>query len=272
MKNKILLFCLILISVLFINICQAKAENYQVGDLVEVINPNGEKSQRFYISGIKKDNQYGLYYSLTSEKPLMVDKTVNEVPKATSGPWTLEKMKFINDDYSYLIDINNSINQNLVFITDLNIDLSSCEPKDQTVDSIYYTDYDIEITCPNFFYNFSNNTFISIYSSSDSITRFKYLERKTNNEFVLKTFLNINDEYANERTTKKLDYYIRLVIEEKNLNLIRKVETEEILNAETTNNIENPKTADVNILLAVLGIGIFTGIIVLSTNELKKIK
>lgn len=43
MKKKILLFSLILISVLFINVGKVNAEEYKVGDLVEVINHTAEK-------------------------------------------------------------------------------------------------------------------------------------------------------------------------------------------------------------------------------------
>lgn len=55
MKKKILLFSLILISVLFINVGKVNAEEYKAGDLVEVINPSGGKSQQFYVVAGKNE-------------------------------------------------------------------------------------------------------------------------------------------------------------------------------------------------------------------------
>ena len=55
MKRKILLFSMLLISVLFVGIGKVNAEEYKAGDLVEVINPSGGKSQQFYVVAGKNE-------------------------------------------------------------------------------------------------------------------------------------------------------------------------------------------------------------------------
>ena len=71
MKKKILLFCLILISVLFIGIGKVKAEEYKVGDLVEIINPSGGETMKFYIvveeDGYILESENAIFNSSLSE-------------------------------------------------------------------------------------------------------------------------------------------------------------------------------------------------------------
>lgn len=97
------------------------------------------------------------------------------------------------------------------------------------------------------------------------------------------------DDYSNgnitlsSKTTKDYtisgDDYLCIVMKESNINLIQESTDNSATNnsnsvSETTvqKQITNPKTSDMNIYIALLVIGLFTGIIIVSSKRLKKIK
>lgn len=285
MKKKILLVCLILVSILFINIEKVYAEEYQVGDVVELLNPSGNSGEKFYI--VKKQEPGDLsssqvnytYYVLMSILPVQDCKKALEF--FINPYYSIVTQKKAKDDFSYIFDIEDSITPHYSFIQGLSLSLNSCEEK-KINNNLYYK-------CPEFLSDYKNSLVNDSYIGSNYV--FSYIEKSDIEDYtyVLREFVSDNKQnpiIQEARDSKILNYYIRLIVEEPNLQYLKKssyisgnknsCELNNNLNSvdnnipKETNGIENPKTADVKIALVIFGILVAGVFITIGYKEVKK--
>lgn len=261
MKKKILLFSLILISILFINIGKVSAEEYQVGDLVEVINPSGGESQKFlYIGELNSENSNynGDDYFLVTAEPVVIDKSFSEFFDLYSGDNYLD---VLNDDYEYLKFMNNI----QFFSQELHYAVSTMIINNPNEDLIY----SIIKKMNRGFYSYKNSCTNCDYQIS-------YIETSDNPNELVQTLKFESRELLDSDNTK-LNWYYIFTVSKNDVNIIRKVSsnnintTNVIQTAKSVENTNNPKTSDINILLVGAGILLVGFGIILGLKKLQKL-
>lgn len=294
MKKKILLFSLIIMSILFINVENVKAEEYQVGDLVEVINPSGGESMRFYITDILKVDE-DMLYTLTSTEPYI--RTMKFTEENLKTGWfdpivILEHYENVDEKFKYFIDMDkNSLSYENneeygVFATTSPPTLCDDFPLNKKVyiefedlqEPIYFNCSVLKNDKGKFNNSYAFNTF---YPGKGYILSYVEVSENPSYDFVLKTIISdsTNDlvnELNNLNLNNSLSGYLAISIHEKNLSLINKIEnnTNYIdVNQTTKNNenIKNPSTSDINIaIIGLVTLITLTGVIV-GVKRLKKL-
>lgn len=252
MKRKILLFSMLLISVLFVGIGKVKAEDYKVGDLVEIINPNGGKSMEFYIQNIDKNNNTN--YILISKNPIL------------SNISTIDNEDILEYEYLNNLEVMGSFSPNVC----------SFKLTQEQINDI--DENGIKITCPDYITSY-DNILDSVYQvPTDSNYYALYLEKINNNEYLLKKQIAPSKEDLDTKIGKKLNIFISISLNDP--TLLKKIdvsELENIDNIQTTtvndnqNTIANPKTSDINIvIIGMVTLIVLSGVIV-GIRRLKKL-
>lgn len=254
MKKKILLFCLILISVLFIGIGKVKAEEYKVGDLVEIINPSGGETMKFYIV-VEEDG-----YILESENAIF-NSSLSESEDISIIPQYLEDLEetIKKQKYSFI--------QGFEFWgIDALIDQEIIENIDEK---------GINVNIPSFMKNY-DNVFITYESSNN----FAIFMKQVNGSFMIKKVTANSIYELDNKIGEKLNFYLGLFVSKENSNIMRKVDLSQSVNTneiQTTtvndnkNTIPNPKTNDINTLLVGISILLTGFITILGIRKLKKL-
>lgn len=263
MKKKIIIFSMLLISVLFIGMGKVSAEEYQVGDLVEVINPSGGKSMEFYVLS---NNVSGIH--LLSKEKYWENKSLQ------SGLLGDIENEITNEDFKYLFDFENTIEDEngytLSFIQDVAIPTFACDIDFDKYENFSFSQIEY-FNCPSVYeqyvgsysYFFSNDYEIGIFEKSDN----------PNYQYMLTGYSEDDSSILN----KKIDFYLNIAIDKENFDILKKVELpskEENNDVPTTtitknDSITNPKTADINIMLIV---GLSSLVLIGSIVSVKKLK
>lgn len=257
MKKKILLFSLILISILFINIGKVSAEEYQVGDLVEVINPSGGESQQFYV--VLEDDGY-----ILESKDVIVNSPVSN--------------EEINYEYipQYLKDLENTLKeQKYIFLQGFEFWGIDALLDDDSIENI--DEKGINVNFPSFMKNY-DDVFITSNVSGDTAS--VLFMRQVNGSFVVKQLTANSFQELDNKIGGNLNFYLNLYISKENSNIMRKVELPQSQNTNemqtTTINdkqhiVSNPKTSDINILLVGAGILLVGFGIILGLKKIQKL-
>ena len=254
MKKKILLFCLILISVLFIGIGKVKAEEYTVWDLVVIINTSGGETMKFYIV-VEEDG-----YILESENAIF-NSSLSESEDISVIPQYLEDLEetIKKQKYSFI--------QGFEFWgIDALIDQEIIENIDEK---------GINVNIPSFMKNY-DNVFITYESSNN----FAIFMKQVNGSFMIKKVTANSIYELDNKIGEKLNFYLGLFVSKENSNIMRKVDLSQSVNTneiQTTtvndnkNTIPNPKTNDINTLLVGISILLTGFITILGIRKLKKL-
>lgn len=256
MKKRILLFSLILISVLFINVGKVNAEEYKVGDLVEVINPSGGETMKFYITveedGYLLESKNAIFNSSLSES-----KDISVIPQ-------------------YLEDLENVIKkQKYSFIQGFEFGCIEDLLDDDSIENI--DEKGINVNFPSFMKNY-DDVFIASNVSGDTAS--VLFMKQVNGSFVVKQLTANSFQELDNKIGGNLNFYLSLYISKENSNIMRKVELPQSQNTNemqtTTINdkqyiVSNPKTNDINILFVSVGVLLVGFGIVLGTRKLKKL-
>lgn len=270
MKKKILLFCLILISILFINVGKVNAEEYKAGDLVEIINPSGGESQKFYVVLNNSDS----VTLVSKEKFLENEPLKNTLDKSVES--------LASNNFKYLFEIENTQKDEnglvISFVQDIAVPVFACNINlDKYTNGWSPIEY---FNCPKFYenftgsytYSFSEEFPIGIFEKSDD----------PNYQYMIKGYSTENNEVLD----KKLNYYLWIEIDSKNLDFLKK--TNIIIDEDNKDNkdnndmqsnnfnannevVKNPKTSDNNIVLIIVLITIVSIGSFVSINKLKKL-
>lgn len=251
--KKILLFCLILVSILFINIEKVNAEEYKVGDLVEVINSSGGETIKFYITG--EDEGYTL-----ESKNAIINSSLSELDEGIYYiPQYLEDLEGVIKKQKY------SLIQGFEFGG-----IESCLDID-SLESI--GEAGINVNCPSYMKNYDN-----VFISSDSRVSIFFMQQVNGNFLVKKLTASSFDE-LDKKIGKKMNFYLGLFVSKENSNIMRKVDfsQENANDIQTTilnnklNVVSNPKTNDINSLLIGASILIVGFITIVGIKKIKKL-
>lgn len=255
MKKNLLLLIVILTSIFFINIEKVNAEEYQIGDLVEIINPSGGESFQFYVTDILNSSDFkGV--ELVIKEPMAKDKTDEELTKNHS-----------DELFGYLIDIYKETTRDEFDIDPYMVSLGSCLNDYESL----YNDYQENryIKCPQLKDKFDNAFFDSdLYTDGDRIIYWIEKSDKADYDYVLRSIKKPESDMEEVAKTKKFNYYTTVYVGETKYSLLRKVS---IPKEETKQeNIKNPNTSDNNVLLMTIVLLISIGAIAISLRKLKE--
>lgn len=263
MKRKVLVSILLVLFLFLFSNTKVQAEEkveYKVGDLVEVINPNGGSSEEFVIVAIEEDSN-NKEYLLSSINPIILNKTIAEMEQMN----TLS----LSGNFKYIEDLSKTLDDSKFDydIYEVVSPLVSCLVPDngENFDAILEKET-FYFKCPQYKDKYTN-IYFNHYSNYLS-----YIEKsdKPEYDYILRNKNNLsNEEFENLEKTKKFNYFLTVLLGEENLNIIRK--STKVHNAEKkeTNNIVNPKTADTNIIMY---LAISVGLIIIAISSYKKIK
>ncbi len=266
MKRKVFVSTLLVLFLFLFSNTKVNAEEkveYKVGDLVEVINPNGGSSEEFVIVSINNGNNKE--YLLSSINPGILNKTITEVNQMDT---------LLSGNFKYIEDLSKMLD-NSEFdydIYEVVSPLVSCFVPDngENFDAMLEKET-VYFNCPQY-----KNKYTSIYFNSGSFGQnqnyLSYIEKsdKAEYDYVLRNKNNLSDEeIENLEKTKKLNYFLTVFLGEENLNIIRKSTKVHNVENKETNNITNPKTADTNIIMY---LAISVGLIIIAILSFKKIK
>lgn len=280
MKKKLFLLLTMIFAITFgiNNVSAEETIEYKAGDLVEVINPDGGESLKFYIEPFEDEEGE---YILFSVDPIIKNETVNESEEKYESDKELFEQ---NNRFKYLYDIDENIeNNNYSFIQEITSAPISC------IDEIWYSSYDnikdsYYFNCSRYKGKYNNSFILSLEHvdlSKNKWRVFSYLEISDDPkyDFVLRN-IKTKEEAIEEFNTKKLDYYLALQISEPNLKLIRKAEIKENNEQSANNNVQtttkdevtNPKTSDTNpyIIIGFTLVGVAA--IIISRKKIIKLK
>ncbi|MGN0973691.1 MAG: hypothetical protein ACI4OT_03010 [Bacilli bacterium] len=255
MKKNLLLLIVILTSIFFINIEKVNAEEYQIGDLVEIINPSGGKSFQFYVTDILNSEDFkGV--ELVTKEPTEKDKTNEEVVENHS-----------DELFGYLIDIYDETTIEEFDLEPYMISLGSCIDDYESL----YNDYQENryIKCPQLKDKFDNAFFDSIsYTDGDDILYWLEKSDKPDYDYVLRGIKKPKSDMEEVAKTKKMNYYTTVYVGETKYSLLKKVS----IPKEETNqeNIKNPNTSDKDVLLMTIASLLIIFTIVISLRKLKE--
>lgn len=314
MKKKILLFSLIIMSILFINVENVNAEEYKAGDLVEVVNPSGGKSQQFYVVAGKneiikmKENyckspnrqdeeicnninvsvdenyNYGNSFDLDdSDIVILVSK--NPVYKQATFSYDMsnEDIDFLFDqlypfdkadfEYIYNIVMNDSYLYNLNDLTpSFGFYLELLYSKNDNMTYSNSGEYEKSIyDVPNYLKNYVGSFCNNIIKIHEEVTPSIYYIHYAKIDLFFNNTISLSAGKISNNLNNSVtaDSYATLIMRKTNLKLIKSSETkkEEISKQE----ILNPKTSDVNIVIIGLVTLIVLAGVIVGVRRLKKL-
>ena len=247
MKRAFILIITILILSLF-NINNIYAEEYNDGDLVEIIHPTGGETLKYYIYDLNEDKTE---YFLTAVKPFATEMSLNEVEVA-----------IVDDEYvfGYPVYYEDKIEtQDISFLQDITVPIYLCIDNYTNIETL---SEETEFSCPKLNGDFDNSfvLFLQKHVGGEVKYFFQYLKKKENTEsdYILKTIVSDTPNFE-ELDTIKLNYYAVIAIEQQNMGIVKKVVKPEVVSTSNNEQVtssdiecdekENPKTGDKTLLI-----------------------
>lgn len=258
------------------------AEEYKSGDIVELINPTGEESLKFYIEPISVDGIN--YYNLYSVEPIIKEKTLKEIDNLFEQDILnyVPKIKYVYDYYEegklgvdILSSVYSCIGEEYDWENKPESYYFNCPVYKDKYDNIHMG----TVTTTGNQGSVENVEFYSILKSDNPSYDYVFKYKKFDSES------DFYDSY--EYNIFKGNYFMSVEIEEANLDMIRKVKIEEpkveenATKEETTTtttqkeevkDVKNPSTGDVNIVFVMLGLVSFAGLALVANKKVRKIK
>lgn len=289
MKRKLLLLITIIFSIFFIGITNVNAEEYLEW------NKDFKNGYKVYAG-----NYYDSY--ITSEVKQIIGKEQfveayisvypDKITKSNGGVFSFTKLyaieKSINQSYSMSTQISDS-NTYLVGLSDSEFDLlkklyyySYNENDEEEEDDYINSNISNILALENSINSKLNNT-ISYEVSDDNQTIVidypqdnKYnnyifiIKEKNNEKFLILDHPNA-DNYHLRKSLASIAAYNKISVTDN--NSISNYSSSMINKSSNTSKIiKNPKTSDLNVFIAISAIGLFAGVIIVSSKRLKKIK